>query len=138
MPTATAATTSAIAIHRAWCDPASCGLICWLSVGMLPPSLAPRSFSSAASVLRYMDLRDAPHVRMRTYVTCGAVQLRSSDPAHLACQGAERNRTAVRGFAGLCLTTRPRRPAGGHRSRGSADLPQHARRIAGGHDPRGD
>src|SRR5439155_9525997 len=26
-------------------------------------------------------------------------------------QGAERIRTAVRGFAGLCLTTRPRRPA---------------------------
>ena len=31
-------------------------------------------------------------------------------------RGAERTRTAVRGFAGLCLTTRPRRHARAHRS----------------------
>ena len=29
-----------------------------------------------------------------------------------ADEGDERIRTAVRGFAGLCLTTRPRRPGG--------------------------
>ena len=28
-------------------------------------------------------------------------------------RGADQNRTGVRGFAGLCLTTRPRRPEGG-------------------------
>ena len=35
-------------------------------------------------------------------------------------KGAERTRTAVRGFAGLCLTTRPRRQAA-HRSRPPAE-----------------
>ena len=45
--------------------------------------------------------------------------LRTSRTAHRTTtwpQGAERTRTAVRGFAGLCLTTRPRRRTG-HRSR---------------------
>ena len=31
-------------------------------------------------------------------------------------RGADQNRTGVRGFAGLCLTTRPRRRGGAHRS----------------------
>ena len=35
-----------------------------------------------------------------------------------AREGDERIRTAVRGFAGLCLTTRPRRRCAGHASRG--------------------
>ena len=34
-------------------------------------------------------------------------------PAYRAKKGDERIRTAVRGFAGLCLTTRPRRPGRG-------------------------
>jgi hypothetical protein len=33
-------------------------------------------------------------------------------------KGADRSRTGVRGFAGLCLTTRPRRRSAGHGSRG--------------------
>jgi uncharacterized cupin superfamily protein len=36
---------------------------------------------------------------------------RIENPANESFQGAERIRTAVRGFAGLCLTSRPRRPA---------------------------
>src|ERR687885_424213 len=52
-------------------------------------------------------------------------------------RGADRNRTGVRGFAGLCLTTRPPRPATAHRSRGSGgDLADDARRVADGHDVR--
>ena len=45
-----------------------------------------------------------------------STQLPRGDPKH-AEQGAERTRTAVRGFAGLCLTTRPRRRERGHGSR---------------------
>jgi hypothetical protein len=37
-------------------------------------------------------------------------------PANRGFRGAERIRTAVRGFAGLCLTTRPPRPARQNRS----------------------
>jgi hypothetical protein len=40
-------------------------------------------------------------------------------PLRKSPRGAERIRTAVRGFAGLCLTTRPRRPDAGHGIRGS-------------------
>ena len=36
-------------------------------------------------------------------------------------RGAERNRTAVRGFAGLCLTTRPRRQVPGHGNAGTRE-----------------
>ena len=45
----------------------------------------------------------------------------SADSPQPSGQGAERTRTAVRGFAGLCLTTRPRRQAA-HRSRPPAEL----------------
>ena len=46
---------------------------------------------------------------------------RPAIPHEYTLQGAEQIRTAVRGFAGLCLTTRPRRRTG-HRSRPLRDL----------------
>jgi hypothetical protein len=61
---------------------------------------------AASSTKRW---RSASHLVATRSLRTGA----AAGGARLQGKGAERNRTAVRGFAGLCLTTRPRRQAAG-------------------------
>src|SRR5438309_2213110 len=48
------------------------------------------------------------HGRRRDPFRCGAGSLAAMGPCRMR-RGADQNRTGVRGFAGLCLATRPRR-----------------------------
>jgi integrase len=67
---------------------------------------------------RRLQLRDVDVEQSRLVILEGnggkdrVIPIRSANPHGQAGRGAERIRTAVRGFAGPCLTSRPRRQPG--------------------------